>query len=125
MAPIKPLLVALLLSSLLLAGCSGSGGGAGKAPSQDSQGRYVIHLTSANQFSPANAKVPVGAVVVWHHDGGAPHDVQARDGSFSSGSAGGLTNGMEFVHQFNETGSWSYFCHVHEGSGMKGTITVA
>jgi plastocyanin len=118
----KALFAALLLSSLLLAGCSGSSGGA--VPPKDDQGRYVIHLTSSNQFSPATAKVPVGAVVVWHHDGGAPHDVQARDGSFSSGSAGGLTQGMEYVHQFNQTGSFAYFCHIHEGSGMKGTITV-
>src|ERR1041385_7389537 len=119
----KAILATLLLSSLMLAGCSGSGG-ASVTPQQDSQGRYLIHLTSGNMFSPAHAKVPKGAVVVWHHDGGAPHDGQARDGSFSSGPAGGMTEGMEFVHQFNETGTWEVFCHIHEGSGMKAKITV-
>jgi plastocyanin len=119
----KAILVALLLSSLLLAGCSGSGG-ASTTPQQDSEGRYVIHLTSGSMFSPANAKVPKGATVVWHHDGGAPHDVQARDGSFSSGPAGGMTEGEEFTHTFNETGTWEVFCHIHEGQGMKGKITV-
>lgn len=113
----------LLLSALLLAGCSGSGG-AGKVPEQDSQGRYVIHMTAGNQFVPANAKVPAGSTVVWIHDGGAPHDVQADDESFSSGRHGGLSDGMSFAHTFNETGSFPYYCHIHMGSGMKGTVTV-
>src|SRR5687768_2441980 len=95
----KAVLVALLLSSVLLAGCSGSGGG-GRVPEQDGQGRYVIHMTAGNQFSPANAKVPLNATVVWVHDGGAPHDVQADDKSFSSGKAGGITSGGSFTHTF-------------------------
>lgn len=122
----KTLLVALLLSSLLLAGCSGPGGsGSGQAPQQDSEGRYVIHMTAGNKFSPANAQVPVNATVVWEHDGGAPHDVQAEDGSFSSGKAGGLTSGMEWERTFTEPGTYEYSCHVHKGSGMTGTLTVA
>jgi plastocyanin len=118
----KALLALALLSFLMLAGC---GTPAATTPPTDGEGRYVIEMTSGNQFSPAKAQVPVGATVVWEHRGGAPHDVQARDGSFSSGPVGGLTEGEEFPHQFNETGTFSYFCHVHEGSGMKGTLTVA
>ena len=120
----KAIAIALLVASILLAGCSGSGGGAGRVPEQDDQGRYVIHMTAGNQYSPANAKVPVGATVLWVHDGGAPHDVQAKDGSFSSGKAGGITSGMSWPHTFNEAGSFSYFCHVHDGSGMRGVVTV-
>src|SRR5688572_17202999 len=116
----KALLAAALLSLLALAGCSGSGGGV--VPSQDDEGRYVIHLTSGNRFSPMEAKVPEGATVVWVHDGGAPHDVQGDD--FSSGRAAGMEEGDEFEHTFEEAGTYHYFCHVHEGSGMKGTIVV-
>jgi plastocyanin len=111
-----------LLSIFLLAGCGAPG--TGSTPPTDGDGRYVVSMTSGNQFSPATAKVPVGAVVVWEHTGGAPHDVQAKDGSFTSGPVGGLTEGEEWAHQFNETGSFAYVCHVHEGSGMKGTIVV-
>ena len=107
---------------VLLAGC---GAPAPKTPPKDAEGRYVIEMTSGNQFSPATATVPQGAVVVWEHMGGAPHDVQAKDGSFSSGPIGGLEEGEEWPHQFNETGTFQYECQVHASSGMKGTITVA
>lgn len=117
----KALLVLALLSALLLAGCSGSGGD-GTTPSQDSEGRYVVEMTSANKFSPAVAKVPLDATVVWVHEGGAPHDVQG-DG-FSSGPAAGMREGDEYEHTFAEAGSYEYHCQVHEGSGMKGTIVV-
>lgn len=119
----KAILAVALLSLLALAGCTGSGGG-GVTPDQDDEGRYVIHMTSANRFSPAVAKVPVGATVVWVHDGGAPHDVQGDDDLFSSGAAGGLREGDEFAHTFAEAGSYGYFCHLHHGSGMKGTVVV-
>jgi plastocyanin len=118
----KAVLVALLLSSVLLAGCSGSGGA--RVPEQDGEGRYVIHMSAGNKFVPANAQVPAGATVVWVHDGGAPHDVQAEDRSFSSGPAGGLTSGEEWAHTFNQTGTFTYYCHVHHGSGMSATLTV-
>ena len=108
-----------LTSLVLLAGC---GTPAAKAPPMDSEGRYVIELTSGNKFNPATATVPQGATVVWEHMGGAPHDVHAKDGSFSSGPIGGLEEGDEFPHQFNETGSFPYECRVH--AGMTGTLTV-
>jgi plastocyanin len=118
----KVLLALALLSLLALAGCGAPSSGG--TPPKDDQGRYVIGMTSGNQFSPSTAKVPAGAIVVWEHTGGAPHDVHAKDGSFESGPVGGLTEGEEWAHQFNETGTFAYFCHVHEGSGMKGTIVV-
>ena len=112
-----------LTSLVLLAGC---GTPAPKEPPQDAEGRYVIEMTSGNQFSPATASVPKGSVVVWKYMGGAPHDVQADDGSFSSGRTGDLDQaGDEYAHTFNETGTFRYTCHVHASSGMKGTLTVA
>lgn len=120
----KALATALLaLAGLLLAGCSGPGTG-GSTPDTDDQGRYVIHMTSGNQFRPARAEVPANATVVWVHDGGAPHDVTSEDGTFSSGSPGSLTQGEEFAHTFREPGTYEYVCKVHEGSGMRGTIVV-
>ena len=109
-----------LTSLVLLAGC---GTPAAKEPQKDAEGRYVIEMTTGNQFNPATATVPQGATVVWKHMGGAPHDVHAKGGEFSSGPIGGLEEGDEFAHQFNQTGSFPYECRVH--AGMTGTLTVA
>src|SRR5688572_28936435 len=108
-----------LTSLVLLAGC---GTPASKEPTKDSEGRYVIEMGAGNKFSPATATVPQGSVVVWEHMGGAPHDVHAKDGSFSSGRIGGIEEGQEWAYQFNQTGSFPYDCRVH--AGMSGTITV-
>ena len=35
-----------------------------------------------------------------------------------------LQPGQTFVHQFTVPGEYGYVCHIHEGSGMAGTITV-
>jgi plastocyanin len=118
----KAIALACLLSLFLLAGCGSSAGPA--TPEKDAEGNYVIEMTSGNRFAPADAAVPVGSTVVWKHMGGAPHDVQAEDMSFSSGPIGGLQEGDSFSHTFEQAGTWEYFCHVHEGSGMKATITV-
>jgi plastocyanin len=116
----KALLALALLSTALLAGCTGSS--APVTPPRDDQGRHVIEMTASNKFVPAKAEVPAGATVVWVHAGGAPHDVQGT--GFSSGPAGGMRAGDEYAHTFAEPGSYDYYCHVHLGSGMKGTLTV-
>jgi plastocyanin len=122
-------LALLLATPLLLAGCSHSGA---VVPDQDAEGRYVIHLTAANRFEPAKARVPVGATVAWVVDGGA-HDVNADDGSFSSADrnrtdAEGypllLMPGETWTHTFNETGRFPYWCHTHHEFRMRGLLVV-
>src|SRR5687767_2621693 len=103
----KALAALALLSLVLLAGCGSPS--ASDAPKKDESGRYVIEM-EGTKFVPATAKVPVGATVVWEHRGGAPHDVQAEDGSFSSGMIGGLTEGEEYEHTFETAGSFPYQC---------------
>lgn len=125
----RALLALLLAAPMLLAGCSGP---EGVVPDQDAQGRYVIHLTGDNRFDPAEARVPVGATVVWVVDGGA-HDVHADDGSFSSDDTGRtdaegypllLQPGDEWTHTFDEAGSFPYWCHTHHEYRMRGKIVV-
>jgi plastocyanin len=119
------LLAALALCTLALAGCSGGGP---VTPHVDAQGRYEIHLTSANRFSPANAQVPANATVVFNTDGGV-HDVTAHDESWSSDDAvGGLGHklqpGESYVHTFAAAGDVDYHCKLHASQGMKGTLHV-
>lgn len=115
----KPLL-GLLLVGLLLAGCSSPP--TAVTPMQDSQGRYMIHMTAANAFDPPLAKVPVGATVIWINDSPNVHDVQGD--SFSSGAAGAMAKGATYTYTFTTAGTHDYFCTVHKGVGMSAKIVV-
>jgi plastocyanin len=120
------LLIALLaISAFALAGCSTTDDAV--TPSMDAEGRYVIHLTAANRFSPANAQVPVNSTVVWVNDAGV-HDVTAHDDSWSSDDVvGGLghkmQSGQSYAHNFTVAGDFDYHCTLHS-PGMKGTVHV-
>lgn len=119
-----PAVLAVLAVSLL-AGCTSSSDDEGDVPQQDAQGRYVIHMTAANRFTPPVAKVPVGATVIWVNDGGV-HDVTADDGSWSSDDTKPkLSPGQTYEHTFTEGGKVEYFCALHKSSGMKGTLVVS
>ncbi|MEK6976321.1 MAG: plastocyanin/azurin family copper-binding protein [Candidatus Thermoplasmatota archaeon] len=111
------LLFALVAATLLVAGCAKPGGAS--VPEQDAEGRYVIHLTSANKFTPADAKVPLNATVLWDNAAGV-HDVTAHDGSWKSPRA--MSPGTNYQHTFAAAGEYDYHCTLH--SGMVGTIHV-
>jgi plastocyanin len=120
------LLLAAALAALLAAGCSGSSGPV--TPPMDAQGHYVIHLLSSNQFSPKDAKVPVGANVTWLYDqpSGAPHNVVdlGSPSAFNSNDVGHpLAPGDHYAHKFAAAGTFHYHCEYH--TGMEGTLTVA
>ena len=122
-------LAACALLAFVLAGCSHHDG---VVPPQDEEGRYVIHLTSGNQFDPADARVPIGATVVWVVDSGF-HDVNAEDGTFSSNTGRPMDElghpslmgpGESFNFTFEEEGKWGYWCHTHHEYDMHGVIRV-
>lgn len=116
----KAITLLALAASLLLAGCTQSGHPS--VPEQDEQGRYVIHMTASNRFSPGEAEVPVGATVVWVTDGGV-HDVTSKDGTFRSEDRT-LSVGESYSFTFAEEGTYPYQCDLHQSQGMKGTIHV-
>jgi plastocyanin len=59
---------------------------------------------------PYQLTVPAGSTVVWTNYDPVPHDVTAKDGSWSSGLLG---QGESFAHTFNEPGTFAYICQVH------------
>ena len=111
--------LALLAATLLLAGCTKPG--EGSTPERDDQGRYVIHMTANNRFTPMEAKVPVGATVIWVIDGGV-HDVTAHDDSWKSPRF--MSAGTTYEHTFTTEGEVDYHCELHSSNGMTGTLHV-
>lgn len=88
------------------------------------QTTHVIE-TVGNTFSPADITIAVGDIVSWQNTGGGLHDVEADDGSFSSGEAS--TANWTYEYTFTTAGDFGYYCSVHGGAGgvgMSGTISV-
>ena len=110
-------ILALLATALLLAGCTKSA--EPSVPAQDDQGRYVIHMTAAQRFTPDDAQVPVGSTVVWQNDDGV-HDVTAHDDSWKSPRV--MSAGATYEHKFEAAGEYEYHCTLH--SDMTGTLHV-
>lgn len=81
---------------------------------------------SGVSFSPANVSINVGDAVRWTSSGS--HTVTSGTGA-ADPNAGNefdrtLPAGQSFQHTFSAPGVYHYFCRPHEGSGMKGTVTV-
>lgn len=79
-------------------------------------------------FQPVSITIQVGDTLVWIHTGGS-HTVTNGTGA-ADPNAGTLfdapLNGSNptFQHVFTTPGIVPYFCRIHEGFGMKGTVTV-
>ena len=74
-------------------------------------------------FEPAEITVAAGTTVIWVNDSGVEHTVTA-------GTRGNPTNlfdetvstGDSFSYQFDEPGTYQYFCDIHPG--MDGVVAV-
>jgi len=71
-------------------------------------------------FQPAEISVATGTEVVWKQRDAAPHTVTADDGSFDSGT---MADRDEFMHVFDEPGTYAYHCAIHPA--MTATVVVA
>lgn len=77
-------------------------------------------------FSPANLTIAAGTTVTWVWQSSG-HSLDSGPGCSADNafSSGGIQNaGYRLTHTFNTPGSYPFFCGVHCGSNMKGTITV-
>lgn len=124
-----------LLAAALLAGCTEPE--RGEVPPQDAEGRYVIRMTRALTFEPADARVPVGAVVLWVNDSDVEHDVSGHKGhpdfadfaEFGSWQVENTTDGLippggQYAHASPTGGTWTMWCHTHHEERMKGVLRV-
>jgi len=70
-----------------------------------------------NSFSQKTLTVPVGAKVIWSHEGQKPHTVTADDDAFATDL---LKKGDTFEHVFDQVGKFLYYCELHGGPGGAG-----
>jgi plastocyanin len=108
----------------LLAACGGGGGGSGQPA-----GSIKVTMTEF-KFDPSSISVSSGKVVFFLVNAGTvSHDMIIRDSSNNRVAGSELISaGDSFVFTVDSisAGTYTYFCDQpgHEGSGMKGTLTV-
>lgn len=91
---------------------------------------YVITVQDNAVFTPASLQIAQGDFVRWEHVGSSlPHTTTNGTGA-ADPNAGTLWDaslpvGGSFTYQFNNAGTFPFFCRFHELSGMKGEIVVA
>ncbi len=86
-----------------------------------------------NSFSPSIIQIEAGDTVRWTNSGGF-HNIEANDGSFrcsdscevTAGDGNGAASSSWATVEitFNNVGLFDYFCEIHFGSGMTGSIDV-
>lgn len=92
---------------------------------------HFVQVGPGLTFSPQNLTIQVGDTVTWTNAGGF-HNVEANDGSFRcangcdgmGGSGEPAANAWSFSLVFTEVRTINYFCFVHLGQGMTGTLNV-
>jgi plastocyanin len=107
-------------------GACGGGGGSFAAPPAGATPSVTVKIVddakATGAFDPVAQKVAVGAVVAWHNESGAVHNV-----TFSSKpapkSSSTLSKGQTYLAAFPKAGTYKYTCSIHPG--MKGSITVS
>ncbi|MBC8160281.1 MAG: cupredoxin domain-containing protein, partial [Roseiflexaceae bacterium] len=96
-----------------------------QAPAQEPAAAPLTVSMKDFAFEAIELKVRVGQSVLWKNDGEKPHSATAVDGSFDTGLYGA---GESKTVQFNQAGTFLYFCQLHGSqdgtSGMVGTVIV-
>jgi plastocyanin len=77
-----------------------------------------------NSFQPSTLTVDAGTTVTWRWGTGAVNHNVMPTGTEPPGSGPPSSAPDSYQHTFNTPGTYNYFCEVHQGVGMEGTITV-
>jgi plastocyanin len=120
----RALAVSLLLAVAMLAGCGGG------STSPQPAGSIKVTMTEF-KFDPSTINVPAGKVVFYLVNAGnnTSHDMVIRDSTGNRIGASDLISAGDtsvFTVDNIAAGTYTIFCDQpgHEGSGMKGTLTV-
>jgi plastocyanin len=91
---------------------------------------HVITVQDNVQFTPNVLNINQGDAVTWSHVGNTfSHTTTNGTGALDPNAGllwdAPLTPGTSFTYQFNDAGTFDFFCRPHEGVGMTGQIIVA
>ena len=111
------LLTALIISTVLVAGCTQQSPNPSQNNSQS--GAYNVAIKDF-AFSPSEITIKKGKTVTWMNGDSAPHTVVSDSGSEINSPS--LSNGQTYSHTFNSAGTYAYHCSIHPG--MKARIIV-
>jgi plastocyanin len=128
------------VAAALLLSCGGGGSSAaptpGPTPTPPPANTFFVGGNSGDgyggpgdpllSFAPANLTIAAGTTVTWVWKSGG-HSLDSGPGCSTNNqfTSGGLQNtGFTMTHTFSTPGTYPFFCGVHCGSNMKGTITV-
>ena len=116
-------IVALAVSVVLAAGCSGStttttttSPKTTPSTTRSTGGAASVSIVDFS-FNPSTLTVSPGATVTWKNNGGAVHTVTG-----SGWDSGQLQPGAQYTHTFNTAGTYTYHCANHPA--MTASITV-
>jgi plastocyanin len=112
------LLTLVVLVSLALAGCAGSGHASTTQPPETT----AVSMAKSYLFAPAAIRVPAGASVTWTNDDNFTHDVHLL--GTAEWYSQQLRPGESVTQAFPVPGEYRYECTFHP-QNMKGTIVVA
>ena len=116
------MLVVITGATVSIAGCTSSSSNPSPGPvtstitSTSSQNSVAIQNYA---FNPSTLTIQKGANVTWKNYDSVQHTVVSDSSAFSSPL---LNTGNTYTFQFNDSGSFPYYCSIHPY--MKGTIVV-
>ncbi len=82
---------------------------------------YYVNIVDFS-FQPATITIQPGDSVQWNQTGAQPHSTTSDVSSTEVWDSGVMGTGASYTHQFNNAGSFGYFCTVHPF--MTGTVIV-
>jgi plastocyanin len=91
---------------------------------------HVITVQDNTQFTPNALQIEQGDFVRWEHVGAVMNHTTTNGLGLADPNAGllwdaPLMSGTSFTYQFNDAGTYPFFCRPHVGLGMTGEIVVA
>ena len=117
-------IIAIALTGMLLAACSGGDGGdgTGAAAPEDGSAASTSTITMRdNEFVPSDVSVAAGDVDLVN-DGESPHNLTVEgegvDVDVDPGAT--VTQALELA-----PGTYTIFCTFHRAQGMEGTLTIS
>jgi len=102
----------------------GEDGGTESATPQEET--VLVGPDTQNVFEPDSLEIPAGTRVrfVWESSGHSLLVDSQPDGAEWEGVEETQSEGYEHSHTFDVSGTYEYYCDVHQGFGMEGSITV-